>query len=165
MFKAGDKVKVLDDDQKGEVIRLEKGRVVIRTEFGFEDSFSPDELLPDEDLDIGDVPSVEKPKPVKPVKIEKTEEIREVDLHIGQLVDFDRNLSNYEMLQIQLNKVRAEMDLAYKEKRKKLIFIHGHGSGKLKAEVLKLLKQYSRIEVYDASYQKYRGGATQVKFN
>ncbi|MFV0305505.1 MAG: Smr/MutS family protein, partial [Moheibacter sp.] len=74
-----------------------------------------------------------------------------------------RHLSNFEMLQIQLQKVKDEIEKAYKEKQSRLIFIHGHGSGKLKEELLKVLSRYKGIEVYDASFRKYKLGATEVK--
>lgn len=164
LFKPGDKVKVVDDNQKGEVVRIEKGRVVVLTQSGFEDIFDPQELLPDVGMEVGAVPTEEEPEISPPKKVKKPEESREIDLHIGQLVDYTRNLSNYDMLQIQLKKVKEEMELAYAEKRKKLIFIHGHGSGKLKEELHKLLKTYKRIEFYDAKYRKYRLGATEVRF-
>jgi dsDNA-specific endonuclease/ATPase MutS2 len=69
------------------------------------------------------------------------------------------------MLQIQLGKVKNEIELAQKEKRKKLIFIHGHGSGKLKSELDKLLSTYSKLEFYDASFRKYKLGATEVEIH
>lgn len=168
MYKPGDKVKVVDDNQKGVVVRIHKGKVIVLTESGFEEPYDLQELLPDVDLEVGAV-LVEEEKPEispaeKAKKAKKAEEVKEIDLHIGHLIDYTRNLSNYEMLQIQLKKVKEEMELARIEKRKKLIFIHGHGSGKLKEELLKLLKTYKRIEVFDAKFQKYRLGATEVRF-
>jgi dsDNA-specific endonuclease/ATPase MutS2 len=162
MFKLGDKVKVIDDNQKGKVIKVQKNLVTILNEFGFEESFFAHELLPDLSLEIGKVIIQEPASLPKKSGVKPLSEPKEVDLHIGQLVDSFAHLSNYEMLQIQLDKVRVEMDLARAEKRSRLIFIHGHGTGKLKKELLKLLSQYTKIEVYDASYRKYNGGATEV---
>ncbi|NLN33222.1 MAG: DNA mismatch repair protein, partial [Flavobacteriaceae bacterium] len=55
MFKLGDKVKVIDDNQKGKVIKVQKNLVTILNEFGFEESFFAHELLPDLSLEIGKV--------------------------------------------------------------------------------------------------------------
>ncbi len=162
MFKTGDNVKVIDDDHKGKVIRVQKNLVTILNEFGFEESFFAHELLPDLFLEIGKVIIQEPAVSPKKSGVKPLSEPKEVDLHIGQLIDSFAHLSNYEMLQIQLDKVRQELDLARAEKRSRLIFIHGHGTGKLKKELLKLLSQYTKIEVYDASFRKYNGGATEV---
>lgn len=162
MFSRGDKVKVIDDNQKGEVVKVQKNLVTILNEFGFEENFFIHELLPDEKLEIGKVIVQPAPDLVKKPKTKSLTEPKEIDLHIGQLVDSFKHLSNFDMLQIQLDKVRQEMELARFEKRNRLIFIHGHGSGKLKEELLKLLKTYPKIEVYDASFRKYNGGATEV---
>ena len=164
MFKIGDKVKLIDDDQKGIVRRIHANRITIENEFGFEETYSVHELLFDEFLEIGHVEmDISTEKSTKP-KGNPLEEIKEIDLHIGQLVDSYRNLSNYEMLQIQLRTIENEIELAKAEKRKRLVFIHGHGSGKLKEEMMKLLSRYKGIEVYDASFRKFKGGATEVKF-
>ena len=46
----------------------------------------------------------------------------------------------------------------------KVVFIHGVGEGVLKSELHFLFKKYS-IQSYDASYQKYGQGATEVYIN
>lgn len=164
MFKIGDKVKLIDDNQKGTVVQIDKNRVRVLNEFGFEETFGSNELLPDEQLEIGkievEISKNQKPKP----NGNPLSEPKKIDLHIGQLVDSYRDLTNFEMLQIQLQKIKDEMELAKVERRNRLIFIHGHGSGKLKDEMMKLLSRYSGIEVYDASFRKYKLGATEVKF-
>jgi len=165
MFKTGDKIKVIDDNQKGTVIRVHKNQITILNEFGFEESFYPNELLPDETLEIGKV-IVEQPEFNSKKKSKNPlSEPKEIDLHIGQLVDSYAQLTNFEMLQIQLNKIKDEIELARAEKRNRLIFIHGHGSGKLKEEMTKLLNRYKGIEIYDASFRKYKLGATEVKLH
>lgn len=163
MFQVGDKVKVLDDDQKGVVIRVNKNRVTILNEFDFEEIYKTDELLHDGDFEVGEVVHSDEEEVKKSVTRKEALAPKEIDLHIGQLVDSFRGMSHYEMLQIQLQTVRDEIERAQKERRQKLIFIHGHGSGKLKSELMKLLNSYAGIEIYDASFQKYKQGATEVK--
>ncbi len=165
MLKIGDKVKVIDEDQKGFILRIQSNLITIEDENGFEATYFSHELLPDETMEIGDV-KVDLPAPsfVKP-KESSPQEIKEIDLHIGQLVDSYQNLSNFDMLQIQLHTIENEIELARAERRKRLVFIHGKGSGKLKEEMMKLLRQHSGIEVYDASFRKFKGGATEVKFH
>jgi len=165
MFKPGDKIKILDDDQKGVVVRIHKNRVTILNELGFEETFNEKELIPDKSFEVGEVKRREPETSSENKSVNNLQEIREIDLHIGQLVDSYTGLSNYEMLQIQLQKVKNEIDLARKEKRSRLIFIHGHGSGKLKNEFIKLLETYPRLEYYDASFRKYKLGATEVRLH
>ncbi len=164
MFKVGDKVKVLDDDQSGVVIRTHKNLITILNDFGFEETYRSTELIADKNLEVGQVLVKKEEITKKEVKSKDNKTVKEIDLHIGQLVDSYANMTNFEMLQIQLNKVRSEIELAKKKKIKKLIFIHGHGKGKLKEELMKVLKKYENINTYDASFQKYNGGATTVEF-
>lgn len=163
MFQVRDKVRVIDDIHQGVVIQVHKSRITIRNEFGFEETFDAGELILDKSFEVGHVEIPKNPKKKsKPGKKEKLAP-KEIDLHIGKLVDFMGNMSNFEMLQIQLQKVKDEMELAQIQNRKKLIFIHGHGSGKLKSELMKILKKYP-VVIYDASYRKYHLGATTVEF-
>jgi hypothetical protein len=46
----------------------------------------------------------------------------------------------------------------------KIVFIHGVGEGILKAELDFLLGRYDNLKFYDADYQKYGLGATEVYF-
>ena len=70
-------------------------------------------------------------------------------------------MSNYEMLQIQINTAKNNLEMAIRNRRQRLVFIHGIGEGILKNELYKLFKKYP-LEYYDASYQKYGQGATEV---
>ncbi len=163
MFKTGDKVKILDDDGQGVVIRVHKNSATILNSFGFEETYGLSELIPVQDLAVEEFKLLPEDDP-KPKKTSPNPEIlKEIDLHIGQLLDFHSGLSNFEILQIQLSKVKSEIDLARKEKRNRLVFIHGHGSGKLREELHKMLASYPKIEFYDASFRKYKLGATEVR--
>lgn len=162
MFRVGDKIKVIDDNQSGVVTKVNKQQITILNEYGFEETFHQSELIHSRELIIKDFEAI--PESRKPIsKPHQSDEPKEIDLHIGHLVDYSKGLSNYEMLQIQLNKVKSEIDLARIERRNRLVFIHGHGSGKLREELHKLLETQARIEFYDASFRKYKLGATEVK--
>ena len=97
------------------------------------------------------------------VKSNVVPEIIEVDLHINNLVDNTSGLSNKDMLDFQMKKVREVMDANLRRVGQKIVFIHGKGEGVLRNEVLKLLKsQYKKCYVQDASFLDYGFGATQV---
>lgn len=89
--------------------------------------------------------------------------IVEIDLHIGELLDDTRGMSNSEMLNYQLDKFREVME-QYKTKREqRIVFIHGKGDGVLRNALLKELKRkYPACKAQDASFQEYGFGATMV---
>ena len=90
-------------------------------------------------------------------------EILEVDLHINQLLDDSRGLSNKEMLDLQIERAEREMKSAIKSNVKKIVFIHGLGQGVLKQEIAKLLKnKFPKYYFHDASFKEYGFGATMV---
>lgn len=90
-------------------------------------------------------------------------EIIEVDLHIGELLDDTHGMSNREMLNYQLDKFREVME-QYKNKREQcIVFIHGKGDGVLRKALLDEMKRkYSACKTQDASFQEYGFGATMV---
>lgn len=88
--------------------------------------------------------------------------VLEVDLHIHQLVDSNKGMSNYDMLSLQLETVKKKIVYARQKHIPKLVFIHGVGSGVLRQELHSLLKGYSNLVYYDASLANYGRGATEV---
>jgi hypothetical protein len=107
--------------------------------------------------------AADKPKSQPIVKRGGRQDIVEVDLHIGELLDDTRGMSNSEMLNYQLDKFREVME-QYKNKREqRIIFIHGKGDGVLRKAIIDELKRkYSTCRYQDASFQEYGFGATQV---
>jgi hypothetical protein len=101
-------------------------------------------------------------KESKPHKLffEKTE--KEIDLHIEELVDDIKGMTSGEMLNLQIKRFQKELDNAISNNFRKIIFIHGVGNGRLKAEIRNILKAYPELQVMDASYKKYGFGATEV---
>lgn len=104
--------------------------------------------------------SQEEPK--QKVKKRTTEEVV-IDLHITELLDNPEGLSNREILEIQMDAVESEMNLAIKSHTKRIVFIHGVGQGVLKQEVANLLKRkFKKYYFQDASFKEYGYGATMV---
>ena len=89
--------------------------------------------------------------------------IVEIDLHINELLDDTRGMSNAEMLNYQLDKFREVMEQYKKKREQKIVFIHGKGDGVLrKALIDELKRKYSTCRYQDASFQEYGFGATLV---
>lgn len=99
----------------------------------------------------------------KPAKSKPQVFEMEVDLHIEELLDDMRGLTNGEMLNLQLEHARKKLDEAVTRNCRKLILIHGVGNGRLKTEIRQMLDGYAGLEYYDASYARYGIGATEVK--
>lgn len=89
----------------------------------------------------------------------------EVDLHIDNLAEHPDQLSAHEAFQIQMHFVRTCINHAFKNKMKRVVFIHGTGKGILKDEIIKELKKYDSLHFFDAPRAKYGAGATEVYFS
>ena len=89
--------------------------------------------------------------------------IVEVDLHIGELLDDTRGMSNSEMPNYQLDKFREVMNQYRNKREQRIVFIHGKGDGVLRKAILDELKRkYPACRHQDASFQEYGFGATMV---
>ena len=174
-MKKGDKVSVLDDAISGVVTAVNGNEVTIITRDGFELDFAKNELivmdgsLSKRELSRMDDASVisekEHKKPGKTQRIKPKERSlppMEVDLHINQLVPQARGMDNYEMLTIQLDTAKRQLDFAISKRIQKVVFIHGVGEGVLRMELEYLFNRYENLKFYDADFQKYGRGATEV---
>ena len=87
----------------------------------------------------------------------------EVNLHIEQLIDNYKSLTNSEIVDIQMTRFRSEMENAIEKKTRKIVFIHGVGNGKLKHDIRRALDtEYKKLRYQDASFKEYGFGATLV---
>lgn len=175
-FKPGDSVAALDDDLEGVVVEANSSTVTIQTADGFEMEFSPSELVKmetpidelTEEVDLNRVLE-EKRIPKKPTSRrikpkERNAPPMEVDLHIEKLVNNFRGMSNFDILNLQMETAKRQLDFAMRKRIQKIVFIHGVGEGVLKAELDYLLGRYDNLKFYDADFQKYGQGATEVYF-
>jgi dsDNA-specific endonuclease/ATPase MutS2 len=71
-------------------------------------------------------------------------------------------MSNYEMLNLQLDTAKRQLEFAIRKRIQKVVFIHGVGEGVLREELYTLFRRYDNLKYYDAEYQKYGHGATEV---
>jgi dsDNA-specific endonuclease/ATPase MutS2 len=71
-------------------------------------------------------------------------------------------MSNFDILNIQLDTAKRQIEFAVRKRIPKIVFIHGVGEGVLKAELDYLLGRYDNLKFYDANFQKYGVGATEV---
>ena len=112
------------------------------------------------DKDLHQVTLTKEPKKQVSAEITKLDLV-EVDLHINQLLENTRGLSNTDMLKHQLDTFSKEMDKAIAIGVKRIVFIHGVGDGVLKNELRReLQRKYARYPFQDASFREYGFGAT-----
>ena len=177
-FQIGDRVSVLDDVIDGVVVKVEKNQITIETTDKFMMTFFVNELIKinvtsnlnyfnrsesliKKNLDLQPTrKQIELQK-----KLEKVEKgVPEFDLHIEKLIKNKNGLSNYDILNLQMETAKKHIEFAIKNRIPKIVFIHGVGEGVLKAELDFMLKRYDNISFQDANYQKYGLGATEVYF-
>lgn len=174
LFEVGDRVEVLDEMLCGDVIAIDNTEITIETEDGFIMKYAPGELLKAGDSSVIKVTNYEvaqikaeketskkKNAPVVKPK-ERNAPKMEVDLHINQLVKSPKGMSKHEMLNMQMETAKRQLEFAISKRIQKIVFIHGVGEGILKEELKFLFGRYDNLKYYDADYQKYGLGATEV---
>ncbi|MFD2828366.1 Smr/MutS family protein [Leeuwenhoekiella polynyae] len=171
-FKIGQSVTLLDDDFSGVITKILDERIFISTEDGFEFEVNASEIVPNHNLEIEEPDDFEalvsekekayKKKKSTTQKIKGTIPPMEVDLHIHQLTSNERGMSSHDKLNLQIDTARHKLEFAVKKRIQRVVFIHGVGAGVLKAELEYLFSRYENIKFYDADYQKYGLGATEI---
>lgn len=170
----GDKVAVLDDVLKGYVVDIEEYKICIEDASGMQYHFAASELvkIEAEQYEMSKYSDINHPLLQEKTQTQyvkkksffvrdKKEVILEIDLHINQLVQSTRGMDNYDMLSLQVATAKSKLEYAIQKRISKIVFIHGKGAGVLKTELEFLFGNYP-VRYYDASYQKYGLGATEV---
>jgi hypothetical protein len=173
-LKVGDTVSVLDEDINGVIIKVDGTSLSIKTDDGFDMEFGVSEVIKtksmgsqlfsaiDVDTVINEKEATYKRKSIKVKPKDRTLPAMEVDLHIHQITTSNKHMSNFEMLNLQLDTARHKLEFAIKKRIQKVVFIHGVGEGVLKSELVYMFGRYDNIKYYAADYQKYGLGATEV---
>jgi len=105
----------------------------------------------------------EKKKRVRISPAVDVKETREVDLHIHEIIDDESGLDAAAKLDLQLQEFQIQLSKAIQDGISKIVFIHGVGTGVLKSKIISILNNdYSHLMYQDASFQKYKFGATLI---
>lgn len=177
-FNVGDRVAALDEDISGVVVSIKNNQIEVETTDGFLMTYFVNELInQNKTSELSRFISrekvsnalKEKSEPLKrnftkEKKSKKDDFVLEVDLHIEKLVPSKRGMNNYDILNLQMETAKRQLEFAQKNRMPRVVFIHGVGEGVLKAELDFLLGRYDNITFQDANYQKYGLGATEVYF-
>ncbi|GLB48934.1 Smr/MutS family protein [Neptunitalea lumnitzerae] len=171
-IKKGDTVEVIDDSLSGKVLKLNEKEVTFETEDGFEMTFPRNEVVVIKNAisvanyEVAEILSEKELKPrkkqiIKPKK-QRNDPKLEIDLHIEKLVKSPRGMSNYDMLNLQLEVAERQLKFALSKRIQKVVFIHGVGEGVLKTELEFLFSRYENVRYYEADYNKYGLGAMEI---
>jgi hypothetical protein len=109
----------------------------------------------------------EIPEAAKPGKISSFADLprNEIDLHIEELIDDWKGLSNSEIMDIQLRTLEKYVHLAIVHKLERVAIIHGLGTGALREAVHRFLKDIPEVKSFRNEWMaKYGFGATEVIF-
>ena len=174
-MKIGDKVSALDDAIDAVIIGVDGEMITVVTDDGFEMHYAKNELVVIGDITLEKEINSEDISKAMSQKVEqkpkKTPKVRpkernlppmEVDLHIQQLTNQFKRLSNYDMLSLQIDTAKRQLEFAIQKRIPKVVFIHGVGEGVLRAELEYLFNRYDGLKYYDADFQKYGKGAMEV---
>lgn len=176
-IKVGDHVETIDDNISGIVTKVSGDLVVLSDEDGFEIEFQSNELMLieveqsiDNAIFNSNIEAIKQEKELPKRKQKSAPKPKErhipkfeVDLHIHQLTDSTKGMTNFDMLNLQLDTARRQLEFAIKKRIPKMVFIHGVGEGVLRQELETLLSRYNNVQFYDADYKTYGLGATEVK--
>ena len=164
-FKIGDKVLFKNENLKGEVIKINSNyKLTVLSSDGFELNVAIRDLVKiekgtDRATAYGEysyIKDVDR-STSKSQKMQKSQTVLKVDLHIELLTSKYHYLDNFEIVQIQLNECHKKIQQAINSNISKLIIVHGIGTGVLKSEVHKLLRNYKL-----RFYLSKDAGATEV---
>lgn len=169
-LKIGSKVSFLGETGQGIVIELDGNQVCVEDEHGFETWYSRELLvplmeIPDEKI-FAKKDHLLKHNPIKktvtPGQI-KGESEWKIDLHMENLVDSHKGMTNHEIVTLQLNHFKHFLQNAENAKISRMIVVHGQGTGKLKSEIKAVVNGIKGAEMFDAEYTKYGQGASIIE--
>ena len=165
-MKVGDLVSFLDESGEGEIINIDGNKIIVDVQ-GFQKSYDISEIIKREhgfEAQIINSRVINKDASVsRKVKRAVDSEVFVVDLHASAIPNFRNQLKGHNILLFQMETAKNHLEAARKNRLKKMIFIHGNGSGTLKYQLEQWLNSLSYISYQDASYKSYGQGAIEVK--
>lgn len=176
-FKVGDTVLVLDEDMSGVIKKISGDVITIESEDGFDLEFSSLELIKtDSSTDLRKesfsntsandiVKQKESYRPNKSLgtKVKKrSQPALVIDLHIDKLIDSTKGMTNFDMLNLQVDTAKQQLEFAMRKRIQRVVFIHGVGEGVLKMELQSLFRRYDNLKYYEANPRQYGLGATEI---
>ena len=168
-MKTGYKIFVIDDDLSGIITDISSNKITFKTTEGFLYTYPKNKIVVEKGLLNHD--QLKIPKNInkdinQTIKSKKhtSQSTPKFDLHIEKIIQKHQHLSNSQKLQIQLEEVQRIIIKINRQNKKEFILIHGVGKGKLRQEIVKLLK-IKGFTFEEASFLEFGQGALLVKKN
>lgn len=189
-YKKGDRIKLLDDNIKGVVEKVEGDKVFVENSFGFLEEYHVSEILMDIDLEedlperkegliVEEIPKVvdKKIEKIPQARVESKKEIKkgpkkkakkepkpvlEIDLHYNKLELLNPKFNIDSILAKQMLALQERLERAREGGFDKVVVIHGKGEGVLENAVKEFCNERG-YAFYDANYDKYQQGATVIE--
>ena len=125
-------------------------------------------IIREEEIDVKQLLNAikEKEEPETPAhrpQKQVVNNIIEIDLHSGELLETTAGMEGKDILEYQMDIFRKTLEEYKLRKGQKIVFIHGKGDGILRQRILwELQTRYKRHNHQDASIKQYGYGATMV---
>ena len=165
-FKIGDKVLYKKEKQRGVVTEiLSIHTVTVRNNDDFLEQVSIHDLIhlnseTDKPSSYGFINhKIENNSNQESSRRKSLPDIGILDLHVQLISSNYTNMTNTEIIQLQLKVCRQRVEKILNSRKDKLLIVHGIGSGLLKKEVHNLLDEYNL-----RYYLSRDGGSTDVYF-
>lgn len=176
-YKPGQKVVFMHEPGGGVVQSIGNEFIVVKDETGFDQKYRLNEIAPihgeEYHLNDEDIVAINEDESFATIKHQvrqgvltgkrKPVDVWEIDLHIESITESHSGLTNGEIVTKQLRELRSFYQRAKNRRIRKLVIIHGVGTGVLKEEVRTFLDKQDSIDYFDADFREYGKGATAVE--
>lgn len=173
-FEIGEIVRFLFEEGEGCIVDFKSPNYIVKDEFGFNRPYQEDAIVKiiQKEIKVSKIDLKDKVERKLKKDTEgtpylvyqhKNTEYWEVDLHIEELVDSHRGMTNYEILTEQMKHFRQFFRTSIDHRIKKMVVVHGYGEGVLKNEIHSYLKSLNYVDFYEADFRRYGQGATQIE--
>jgi DNA-nicking Smr family endonuclease len=173
----GNRIKVINENFEGEIKTiLQNNRLIITSTDGFDYEFSTNEVVIigednkhqytiDETAVSSKIASDKYIKEDFLIKYTTKSKFQynrtlEVDLHLNKLLEHPELLDDWQRLHTQIQHVKNCLSAADKKNIRKIVFIHGVGTGVLKTELQNYLSKFENLTVTTADFNEYGNGAS-----
>lgn len=170
-FNKGDKVQLINGALKGVIFSIGTFKALIEDEDGFEQEVLLSNLCLQSNVEDYNLQNDNILITIEQKEFEREEKkqskkhlkrgVLEVDLHIHHLTSSTRNMSNHDMVLLQLKACRKAILNCDRKLYHKIVLIHGVGSGKLRTEIEQELRK-QKLKFQDARFERYGSGALAI---
>lgn len=170
---------VTDDNLEGKVVSMKADKVTLLCDDGFEYEFFIHQVFKvGSDHQVEHKTNVEFNKsemesegpPLRSIKLSPQIIIvkpgQVFDLHIEELAPRLVFENAHDTLLFQLNFARNVIFMASQKRVRRVVFVHGIGSGRLREELRRMIaNEFPTVEYFDGDYQRFGQGATEINIH